>query len=493
MKALAIGAATFAVYAALTSGFDVSEGREHAQWAASILQHGRISLDAPLSPNWLRGTDGRYYSAHEAGNAVAMVPVVALASVVRSGLALGMDRTRAGLVAQALFPLLAAFYVAATVAGFYVLACSALGLTPRGATWASWALALTTILAPYSRMLFDGVLGGALVVWALVAADRAARTGRAEAAVAAGALCGAAIATRQTLVVLTLPVAAHLWWRAGRSRRAALAAALALGAAPPLAWQAWFNAVRTGAPYLPAASLPQFANLTSDTSVLVGLLGQIASPGKSLFLYSPVLLLAFVGFREVARRAPGLAWSGATAVGLYLLFHASLRNWPGEWGWGPRYLVPLTPWLMLAAAPLVDRGIAGGVPTPRRAVLALFACGLAVQLVALSTNWHYRYAWLAQQGAWDRSTLAWSVRHGQLGETTVMFGENLLRTAGAAVSIRHVEGTSATTQRVANSLNWWPVAARAAGLSTWIVVPASLAVLLTAWWLTRWSVRVTVE
>jgi hypothetical protein len=271
------------------------------------------------------------------------------------------------------------------------------------------------------------------------------------------------------------------WWP--------IAAAVVAGMLPFVVWQALYNAVRTGAVYLPAMAAPQFLNNRADGNIWVGLAGQLISPGKSLFVYSPILLMAFAGARESARRAPGLSWGLLVASVLYLLIHARIRNWSGDWGWGPRHLVPLVPLLMLPAAVAIHRTLTSGAQRPRVILLSLAGMGLAVQTVAMMTNWHYVYSWLLQQGRFDREVLAWSARHGQLGETVAALVENLSRMAGAAIPLRVVEGTSALTQSASNTINWWPMTAVHAGVPVAPVVVASVALAWAAWWLTRAAIR----
>jgi hypothetical protein len=455
-----------ALFALVTPGFDVSEGIEHAQWARAMLRTGEIGLATPISPNWVRGTDGRYYSAHEIGNAIALVPTVWIADRARVfGARVGGDVLGAS-AERALLPTAAAVYVALTLIAFYRLAVDALHVPHTTAFVATAALGTTTMLLPYSRMLFDGVLGGMLVGWALVWGHAAAAKRDALLALLAGVVIGAAIATRQTLGVFLIPVLAMLLWSGAGSPK--LLAAFALGCTPAVVWQAWYNTIRTGAFYLPAASLPQFQNLTADGSIIEGVTGLLISPGKSVFLYSPLLLLSLAGVIAFARKGRPLAAGLAAAVIVYVLVHASIRNWAGEWGWGPRYLVPLTLPLALPAVLVLDRARQFGGSALRFVAVSVLSAGLAVQAVAIATNWHYRYSWLQQQDRFDLRALAWSIDGNQFVETARMLGENVARWAGRDVAVRIVNGAAPATQAASNTINVWPITALREG------VPASL-------------------
>jgi len=479
--AMWVGASLFSIYALVTTGFDVSEGREHAEVASRLLHHGEIARPEPLTPNWVRGIDGRYYSAHEAANAVAMIPAVWLSGRVEQLTAVYLGGQVAPLVGPAILPLAAALYAAITAGALFVACVSALKMPMTQAAVASWALGLTTILAPYSRMLYDGVLGGAFVAWSIAFATLAADRSSRGWAIAAGLMAGAAFATRQPLLILALAPLAHLAWDAHAPARKPLVLAFMIGIVPAVIWQGWYNLIRTGAFYVPAAALPQFANLRPDGNPLQGLIGMLASPGKSLFLYSPILLLAIPGVRSLMRDGRWLGAGIATAVALYALLHAPLRNWSGEWGWGPRYLVPVTMPLMLLAVAFARRVFERERRAMRHTVCALLVVGLVVQVIAVTSNWHYVYAWLYQQGDFDAQRLAWSLTEGQFAETTTVWVENMRRLFEPDIPVRVVPNASALTIAASNRLNVWPVVAVYAGIPiTTIALAVALIALVSA-------------
>jgi hypothetical protein len=83
----------------------------------------------------------------------------------------------------------------------------------------------------------------------------------------------------------------------------------------------------------------------------VGGYGLLFSPGRGLFLYAPLLVLLFFGVRPAWRRLPrAYFWLITTICLFYWLFYGSWFAWGGTWGWGPRFLLPLLPLLMLFVA-----------------------------------------------------------------------------------------------------------------------------------------------
>ena len=469
-----LGCGVFVVYALLSSGFDVSEGREHRQIAERWLATGQLGSPEAMSPNFVRGIDGRYYSAHEVGNIVGMLPTLA---AIRAGADLVSSESLARRAADVSMPLLAGVYASATVSAFFIIAVVGMRVDATNAFVLACACAFATTYAAYSRMLFDGVLGGAAVAWSVAAAVLAVSAQRLPLAVCAGACAGIALITRQPLLLLALVAVPYIVLESGRQRRAMLTL-FALGLLPFVAWQAYYNFLRSGWPHVPAATLPQFQNLRSDGSLLAGLAGLIASPGKSVFVYSPLLVFAICGAPSAIRRSRALALSIIVFVLAYAALHAPLRNWSGEWGWGPRYVMPATMLVMLLAVPFLTRR--DEVPAIRRAFVVVTALGVAVQLVALTTNWHYVYAWLTQQGKFDRSRLAWSLVDGQFVQTLLAFTDNVMRLFDASIPMRVVQGASDLNVALSNSVNVWSVTAYRAGVPLAMLIVANAALIVFA-------------
>ncbi len=87
--------------------------------------------------------------------------------------------------------------------------------------------------------------------------------------------------------------------------------------------------------------------------LLDGLTGLLVSPGKGVLWYCPLLLLTIPLWRSFARRRPT---ETLLVVGITLptlLVYATYPVWWGGYCWGPRYLVPVLPFVLL---PLVSVG-----------------------------------------------------------------------------------------------------------------------------------------
>ncbi len=136
-----------------------------------------------------------------------------------------------------------------------------------------------------------------------------------------------------------------------------------------------------------------------QVNVLSWVLGPFLSPSRSLFLFSPVLLLALPGaYLEWRRSRPftvsAVAFTLFLAVGQALFYR---ERWAGTFGWGPRFMLPVVPLLMVLASGPVDRLLETG--RGRVALACLGLAGAVIQLPATLVPWHVPY------GMWEAAGL----------------------------------------------------------------------------------------
>jgi hypothetical protein len=123
-----------------------------------------------------------------------------------------------------------------------------------------------------------------------------------------------------------------------------------------------------------------------STPLWLGLYGFLFSPYKSIFLYSPILLACLVSFPFFFKRHRREGWLFALIVIAHLLLFAKWYMWWGGFAWGPRFLVPLMPFLAITLAPLVESVLTRG-SLPAKLILASLALlSTAVQVLGVSVN-----------------------------------------------------------------------------------------------------------
>lgn len=309
----------------------------------NIVEHGSIATtDERLHYAAYRGRDGRFYSPFGIAQSVWNIPFyVAGRTAARAagpGLAQGDTLPKAA-VALATVPAVALLAWAC----FALLL--ALGAGARKACVTAVLLVFATSLWPYSGFGFNQPLAG-MFVWSAVLF---AVTGRTDPGrlLAAGALAGLAILTRHEMALAAAVIGGWVLARHAHHRSRALGTYLA-GLAPFAAVWCGLNWWRFGHPlesgYLRDAT-PGFGS-----SLVTGAWGLLLSPYASLFLYCPIVALTVPALRAMWRHDRDAALLlGAMFVACFALY-ASLGNWMGGRSYGPRYLVPLLPALILPLA-----------------------------------------------------------------------------------------------------------------------------------------------
>jgi hypothetical protein len=286
------------------------------------------------------------------------------------------------------------FAIVTSSATFVALAASLtfvlfvnLGLTQRQALLAALGLTFGTPLFAYSAWYFSEPLTVAVLMLAVVAlfsADLdALPPGRAA---VAGLALGFLLWVRTTNLIIVWTVLAAMLagtmnWR---RRLPALAIVAGIAGVAGLGLLARNNALY-GNPFdlgYPPAVEGGRATMSFDTPIGVGLYAFFLSPGKSMLLFAPILLLAPWGVMRARRRSPALAVLMMTPLVALLGFYSHYTLFEGGYSFGPRYLIPGI-WMLGLALGFV---VKDGSVRLRRVALALVLAGAVVNLIGLATS-----------------------------------------------------------------------------------------------------------
>lgn len=160
---------------------------------------------------------------------------------------------------------------------------------------------------------------------------------------------------------------------------------------PFLGLSLWYNHYRFGSVFETGYSL--IAARTgvghfTGTSLLTGISGFLISPAKGFFYYSPVAILFFFSIRSFIKKHPGLGVSFILIMISYLLFLSKYLYWHGDWAWGPRFILVLTPFFIIPIAELFDSDIWKKKKFIKIGVYFIFAVSLVIQLAAVSVDFN---------------------------------------------------------------------------------------------------------
>ncbi len=334
--------------------------------------------------------------------------------------------------------------VAAALAVLFAFADSRAGR--KRALLVTLATGLGTPLFPLSTVFMGHALGAALLWLAFVVIATRGGEARPGASALAGFLLGFCLITEFQSVLLVAPLCVcALWQMRGQPalRTAMLAAALAAGAAVPLAFYMYYNAACFGSPF--ANAYTYFARDDVRAHIHTGIMGigkpsvknlyyLTLHPVRGLFIQSPVALLALPGLAFLWR-APGRRAKAALATWALIsvpIVLSGFYDWAGGASATPRALLPMIPFLAL---PLL------ALPREWDGVLGILALISIAQMLALTAYAPFSGSFLirlqeeAHPGGWipwiNGSPVAESVRWLLRGHWRDTIGSRLLPLSGA--------------------------------------------------------------
>lgn len=382
-----------------------TDGETMLRTTSSIVD--RHDLAVPCSsrlPNAVRGLDGRCYSRYGLGQPLIAIPLYLLAKGINTILP-GTDY--AALVF--LFVPRLNQIITAVICVLLFSFASRLYRSARLGIGLALAYGLGTMAWPYAKFYFSDPLSAFCLLATAYFLFVFKEQGELKQLILAGGFLGYAFLTKLSSVVVlplflaySLPIASALRsfrpivsratprrWRLGiypsaedsqpaghrisswRRLLAFLAPAGVLLVVACLYNYYAFGQPFTGGYYEEGWSTPWY----------VGLHGLLISSGKSLLLYVPVTVvapLALVALYKASRKGEAVLF---TAIfGAYLLLHAGWWSWYGGWSWGPRFLVPTLPFLILPLGALWPGGIARHVSLLALTIISVFVQFLGVAI-----------------------------------------------------------------------------------------------------------------
>jgi hypothetical protein len=129
-----------------------------------------------------------------------------------------------------------------------------------------------------------------------------------------------------------------------------------------------------------------YNNEAFRSNLLVGLYGILLSPGRSIFVYSPIIALAIPGTWFLYKRNKTLTLACLITVLAYMGTIAIWESWDGGATWGSRLLTPIVPILGFLLAPAIE--LAWVNKKDLIIVFFLATLGLGVQGLALARDPH---------------------------------------------------------------------------------------------------------
>lgn len=363
----------------------------------AIYEHGNLVV--PPSRHVFRGRDGESHGHFAIGQSVLALPLYALGRLahqvlpepwliaIRGRAPRGATIDSLGsteIFAVALYGLLSS---AALVSLFFAFE-RRLGASLESSLAASLVLGISTQVAMMSVYFLQHTTEALMILGALYCLVGWKQQGRVALLAAGSLLASLSLLVRVPAIVALPPIMGYalwvLWSREGGRLRCTWSEAVAalLPGVGVLALHVALNRALWGTWF--ASPMVDQSEFFHPSRIHVGLFGFLLSPGASIFLYSPPLLLLPTTFRSFwTRHRPEALTILASSLCL-LLFCSSFDSWTGLWSSpGPRYLFAAVPLLMLPLGPWLD---AGG-RWQWRQLAAVAALGAVIQGVLMAARW----------------------------------------------------------------------------------------------------------
>jgi hypothetical protein len=365
----------------------------------SVALRGEVDTNAIAWTQWVNspgevlgafGPDGQVFSKKGPALSFLAVPWYLLLHVF-SFLNVRVGQLQATLLLNAI--------VTAWTAALLWLTALRLGYRDRTAMLLGLLFGIATIAWPYAKQFFGEPLSALSLLtcfYGLLAWRQGAST---RWLIVAGIGAGVAIATVNAHAVLIAVLL--VWWIAdwmlngrpfgsgkGLHRLAAFAVPVLVAGVLLVA----YNFVRFGSPLDTGYHFDSGEGFT--TPIWQGFWGLLFSPYRSTFLHTPLFIASMFAFIPFWRRHRREATAIAAISLVLILMYSAWWMWWGGFAWGPRFLVPLTPFWVLLLAPVVEKLETGAWRLPKRGVASAPEGGtvggvilfwVAVVLAAIST------------------------------------------------------------------------------------------------------------
>lgn len=401
-----------AMYMLTFRGLSIGDNVYHYEFVKSIIQRQQLSLplnntllatDRSMSLFFAFGRDDKPYMTLPPGLAVASLPLGSLGFLIENittdnsnetedeNSGKGVDisaairelgTTPSATMAAMVNPLAMAFLMVV-----FFLFSHRLGGSRKRALVLTMLLGCCSIIWPYSSTYWTQPVTALCLFSALYCLYRFKEESLVRYVVFAGLLAGYSMLTRFETVVLVpffliYAVSESYPDRSRIFRTAGLfLAAFGVFVLLIMLW----NYYRFGSVLDTGAGHQQYFGSTFRGNLAESIPANLIGLNRSIFLYSPPLILGLLAFPALYRSRKALALVTTLIIVTGFLLYSKIVMWHAFCSWGPRFLVILTPFLLLPASL-----IRFDARWKRWLLLVLALAGICIQLIAVMVPYQWR-------------------------------------------------------------------------------------------------------
>jgi 4-amino-4-deoxy-L-arabinose transferase-like glycosyltransferase len=461
----------WALFALSNSGFDNSEGIFHYEVAVQMVKHGQLGFDKLPSGVFQLAPNGKAYASHEIGNTLFMLPIAFINVIMKDVLSGFVSPDKIVLLQNFILSFQAGVYSAITATAFFAILHARFLVAKIPSFLATLCLALTTYFWTYSRNLYDGVLSATLLTLSFFLLLTYRQKNKSWYLFGCFICLGFAFITRISMILAILVTCAYLLiaYRPTLSTRIQEFFLAGLTFLPFIVWQCWYNYLRTGIFYQSPVQTAAYAeNNALDGNILLGITGVLISPGKSILIYVPLLIVSALLFKKFYQEHQKEAIYISALTILWLVVHSRLRSWYGAWGWGPRHYITILPLIFLPFAVNIEYVMREKTLKITTSILGAF--GFVLGLSSIISNWHFRIEYARQRGLISDRIFIWSFGDNQSIDMLKAAFSNIVRTITHAPVITIEDTYSEANEYASSTINLWINSFVYAGIPWYIVV-----------------------
>ncbi len=342
----------------------------------SICQRGELSIPVENAPN-ATIVGGKAYTWYEAGNILAGIPMYVAGKTASS--ILPLSESLKGLLPRTAVSLTGPF-IGAWLGVLLFSLLRRLQYSVRTSLLVTLGSIFSTFMLWYFKMyLRESILALCLLGSFYYLLPESSTISRKRSLLFAGLYAGFGILTKLVFVINIFPLLLFLAWKSRKPVKEIFSDVI-LFSIPiiivGIAGTGLYNYLRMGNPldtgYTGGTSFP--------TPLYVGVYGLSLSPGKGIFWFAPLLLFSLFVFKLFWQKNKQQAVIITLLFIFNLILYAKYISWGGDGSWGPRYLAPLIPLLVIPVAYYLKQfpGIS------KKIALGLITLGCIVQLGGVS-------------------------------------------------------------------------------------------------------------
>lgn len=406
----------FCFFSFFSSGFvDSQDGFQYLAVARRIFYDHTFEMpveeypDENIHMSLMESSDGKIYSPTGLGYSLSLLPAVFMENLFLKA---------AGTAPISAFPLqndwpvllfasmTNSFWAALFVLSLYLF-MREMKIQHNNALFLSFLFSIGTNIFVYAKHSFAHMMFVSMMTCTFLFLKRSVRTKKKRDLVLTGVSFGLVVISYNPTYLFIIPVLGMYYLTLKQFRvsfenfrRLFLDAMTALlGLLPFFSLYMWFNNIRfgnavstgyaTGGKILPSFP-PAYV-------ILEGIWGVLLSPGKSIFIYSPILLIIVLFWHKLKKDAfPEI-------VAAFLLFFIYVWNigtllggvdflvWHGDSSWGPRYMLPILPLFFILIAKIFTQ-ISKRIKT--FVFFPLLLLGFFVNILSILLPYQIRFAGL---------------------------------------------------------------------------------------------------